>query len=154
MSIAQLEAREVAMEAPSGLWREAWYRLRRNPGAIVGFSLVLLFVLLAIFAPLIAPYGFDQVSADGARRYGVVCDAAGTVDADATEAVAGAERIDRLGPRDCRRTPTDLAWPPDRCACRTPLPRKRRSPRRGALVSERSPWKVLTCGSACHGGMR
>ena len=40
MSIAQLEAREVAMEAPSGLWREAWYRLRRNPGAIVGFSLV------------------------------------------------------------------------------------------------------------------
>lgn len=56
MSIAQLEAREVAMEAPSGLWREAWYRLRRNPGAIVGFSLVLLFVLLAIFAPLIAPF--------------------------------------------------------------------------------------------------
>ena len=56
MSIAQLEAREVAMEAPSGLWREAWYRLRRNPGAIVGFSLVMLFVLLAIFAPLIAPF--------------------------------------------------------------------------------------------------
>jgi peptide/nickel transport system permease protein len=56
VSIAQLEAREVAMEAPSGLWREAWYRLRRNPGAIVGFSLVMLFVLLAIFAPLIAPF--------------------------------------------------------------------------------------------------
>ena len=56
MSIAQLEAREVAMEAPSGLWREAWYRLRRNPGAIVGFSLVMIFVLLAIFAPLIAPF--------------------------------------------------------------------------------------------------
>ncbi len=30
--------------------------------AIVGF-----FVVLAIFAPLIAPYGFDQVSADGVR---------------------------------------------------------------------------------------
>jgi peptide/nickel transport system permease protein len=56
VSIAQLEAREVAMEAPSGLWREAWYRLRRNPGAIVGFSLVMVFVLLAIFAPLIAPF--------------------------------------------------------------------------------------------------
>jgi peptide/nickel transport system permease protein len=32
-----------------------------------GMGLVLLFVVLAIFAPLIAPYGFDQVSADGVR---------------------------------------------------------------------------------------
>jgi peptide/nickel transport system permease protein len=34
---------------------------------ISGAVIVLLFVILAIFAPLIAPYGFDQVSADGAR---------------------------------------------------------------------------------------
>lgn len=71
MSIAQLEAREVAMEAPSGLWREAWYRLRRNPGAIVGFSLVLLFVLLAIFAPLIAP--FDPRAQDLSLLQGGCC---------------------------------------------------------------------------------
>jgi peptide/nickel transport system permease protein len=32
-----------------------------------GFALVALFVILAIFAPVLAPYGFDQVSADGAR---------------------------------------------------------------------------------------
>jgi peptide/nickel transport system permease protein len=56
MSIAQLEAREVELEAPSGLWREAWQRLRRNPGALVGFALVGLFVILALFAPLIAPF--------------------------------------------------------------------------------------------------
>jgi peptide/nickel transport system permease protein len=55
MSVAELEAREVQLEAPAGgLWREAWHRLRRNPGAIVGFMLVLLFVLTAIFAPWIA----------------------------------------------------------------------------------------------------
>jgi peptide/nickel transport system permease protein len=56
MSVAELEAVEVATEAPSGLWRDAWFRLRRNPGAIVGFALVLLFIVCAVFAPLIAPY--------------------------------------------------------------------------------------------------
>ena len=56
MSVAELEAREVQLEAPAGgLWREAWHRLRRNPGAIVGFALVTLFVVVAIFAPAIAP---------------------------------------------------------------------------------------------------
>jgi peptide/nickel transport system permease protein len=55
MSVAQLESREVQLEAPSGLWSEAWRRLRRNPGAIVGFVLVGLFVVVAVFAPLIAP---------------------------------------------------------------------------------------------------
>jgi peptide/nickel transport system permease protein len=57
MSIAQLEAREIQFEAPAGLWRDAWNRLRRNPGAIVGFVLVSIFVLVAILAPLIAPHG-------------------------------------------------------------------------------------------------
>ena len=56
MSVAELESREIQLEAPSGLWREAWHRLVRNPGAIVGFALVAIFVLTAIFAPLIAPY--------------------------------------------------------------------------------------------------
>jgi len=55
MSVVELEAREVQLEAPSGLWREAWARLRRNPGAIVGFFLVCAFVVAAIFAPVLAP---------------------------------------------------------------------------------------------------
>jgi peptide/nickel transport system permease protein len=55
MSVAELEAREVQLEAPSGLWSEAWRRLRRNPGAIIGFVLVGIFLIVAIFAPLIAP---------------------------------------------------------------------------------------------------
>ena len=54
MSVAELEAREVQLEAPSGLWGEAWSRLRRNPGALVGFALVALFVIVAVFAPVIA----------------------------------------------------------------------------------------------------
>jgi peptide/nickel transport system permease protein len=57
LSVAEIESVELAAAAPSGLWREAWARLRRNPGAIVGFVLVLGFTLVAIFAPLLAPYG-------------------------------------------------------------------------------------------------
>ncbi len=56
MSVVEIEARQLAQDSPpSGLWREAWARLRRNPGAIVGFFLVGMFVIVAIFAPLIAP---------------------------------------------------------------------------------------------------
>jgi peptide/nickel transport system permease protein len=57
MSIAEAEAREIQLEAPSGgLWSEAWHRLRHNTSAIVGFILVSIFVGVALFAPLIAPY--------------------------------------------------------------------------------------------------
>ena len=57
MSVVELESQEIALEAPSGLWRDAWRRLRRNPGAIVGFAFVIAFVVAAVFAPLIAPHG-------------------------------------------------------------------------------------------------
>jgi ABC-type dipeptide/oligopeptide/nickel transport system permease subunit len=57
MSVAELEAREIQLEAPvGGLWSDAWSRLRSNPAAIAGFCLVGAFVVIAIFAPLIAPY--------------------------------------------------------------------------------------------------
>jgi peptide/nickel transport system permease protein len=57
VSIAEAESRQLAHDAPSGLWHEAFERLRRDPGAIAGFVLVLVFVVAAVFAPLIAPYG-------------------------------------------------------------------------------------------------
>jgi peptide/nickel transport system permease protein len=56
VSIAEAESRELQLEAPSGLWREAFERLRRDPGAIAGVVLVLVFVVAAVFAPWIAPY--------------------------------------------------------------------------------------------------
>jgi peptide/nickel transport system permease protein len=58
MSVIELEARDVAIEtAPSGLWSDAWYRLKRNPGAITGFVIIAFVVVIAIFAPLVAPFG-------------------------------------------------------------------------------------------------
>jgi peptide/nickel transport system permease protein len=71
MSVVELEAREVALEAPSGLWRDAWRRLRRNRGAIVGGSLVAAFVLVALLAPLLAPE--SPTSGDLGRLGGACC---------------------------------------------------------------------------------
>jgi peptide/nickel transport system permease protein len=57
MSLAEVHEVEIQAEhLPTGLWREAFRRLLRNPGAILGFASVALFVLVAIFAPVIAPY--------------------------------------------------------------------------------------------------
>lgn len=39
-----------------GLWRDALQRMRRNPAAIIGGTIVGFFVLVAVFAPFIAPY--------------------------------------------------------------------------------------------------
>ena len=41
---------------PSGLWRDALRRLKRNPGALLGLAVVALFIIVASFAPLIAPH--------------------------------------------------------------------------------------------------
>lgn len=60
MSLSQSEAVETQIEHPEeargGLARDAVRRLRRSPTAIVGAVLVSIFVLVAIFAPLLAPY--------------------------------------------------------------------------------------------------
>jgi peptide/nickel transport system permease protein len=57
VSVAELEAREVSIEQAGGggLWADAWLRLRRNPGAIVGFVIIGCIIVIALFAPLIAP---------------------------------------------------------------------------------------------------
>jgi peptide/nickel transport system permease protein len=62
VSVAEIEAFEVSLDAPTGgMWREASRRLVRNPAAIFGGVLVMIFVIAAVFAPLIAPYGpLDQ----------------------------------------------------------------------------------------------
>lgn len=53
--LAELTAQQEKSEGVS-LWVEALRRLRRNPMAIVGATIVGLFVALAILAPFLAPY--------------------------------------------------------------------------------------------------
>ena len=40
MSVAEIEAHEIQLEAPTGLWREARRRMIHNPGAIVGMVFI------------------------------------------------------------------------------------------------------------------
>jgi peptide/nickel transport system permease protein len=57
MGVVEIEAQQVALQTtPGGLWNEALYRLVRNPGAIVGAVIVVTFIVVALFAPLLAPY--------------------------------------------------------------------------------------------------
>jgi peptide/nickel transport system permease protein len=56
VSVAELESRELTIESQAGLWSDAFRKLRRNPGAIIGFVLVAEFVFVALFAPLLAPH--------------------------------------------------------------------------------------------------
>ena len=67
-SLSALMDTSITDERGTSLWQGAFQRLRRNPGAIVGAVIVLLFVLVSVFAPLIAPYApagsqwIDQVT--------------------------------------------------------------------------------------------
>jgi peptide/nickel transport system permease protein len=73
VSVAEVESRELSFEAAGGggLGSEAWYRIRRNPGAIAGFVILAVMVILAVFAPLIAPYNPTEVNLDALG--GVCC---------------------------------------------------------------------------------
>ncbi len=55
MSLAEIEATTLESSG-GGLWREGWRRLRRNKAALAGFAVIGSFVLVALFAPLLAPY--------------------------------------------------------------------------------------------------
>ena len=41
-------------------WKEAWMTFRKNKGALVGAGIVIFFILIAVFAPLIAPFGISE----------------------------------------------------------------------------------------------
>ena len=46
-----------AVSTPSS---EAWKRFKRNPTALIGLAVVAVLILIAIFAPLIAPFDYQQ----------------------------------------------------------------------------------------------
>jgi len=57
------------MQKKRSLWFNAWMRLKRNKRAMVGMVIVLFFILIAVFAPLIAPYHFDDQELDRAFQF-------------------------------------------------------------------------------------
>lgn len=43
------------------LWKDAWKRLKRNKAAMIGLWMVVVFLLVAIFAPFLAPYDPNEI---------------------------------------------------------------------------------------------
>jgi peptide/nickel transport system permease protein len=56
MTSAATTVDAIREDKPVGLWADAFRRMRRSPAAIIGGSIVGFFVLIAIFAPFLAPY--------------------------------------------------------------------------------------------------
>lgn len=51
-------------EQGTSLWQDAWQRLKRNPMAMFGLCVLLIFITLALLTPWIAPYGYAEQNLD------------------------------------------------------------------------------------------
>ena len=51
-------------EQGTSLWKDAWLRLRRNRLALVGLTVLSVFIILALLTPWIAPYGYAEQNLD------------------------------------------------------------------------------------------
>jgi len=49
-------------------WRELWRRLRRNRSAVMGLIIAALMYVTALFAPWLAPYGYDEQNLDAVEQ--------------------------------------------------------------------------------------
>jgi len=54
-AVLPLDYTTTTPPAEAGPWRRAWRRLLRRRGAVLGFAVVVMFIVLAVFAPWIAP---------------------------------------------------------------------------------------------------
>ncbi|MCR4956616.1 MAG: ABC transporter permease [Lachnospiraceae bacterium] len=63
-------------------WQDAWRRLRKNKAAFIGLCIIVLYALLAIFAPMLSRYGFSSMDtsamhATPSAAHWLGCDATG-----------------------------------------------------------------------------
>ena len=72
---AEYAASDQMFEKPLGQWRLALRRFRGRRSGMVGLSLIIGLILIAVFAPLIAPYepNEDLIGEQDVRRYQAPC---------------------------------------------------------------------------------
>ena len=61
ITVPALTAAVPATQTGEGYWQIAWRRLRRHRLAMGGLLIIVLLIAVAVFAPLIAPYKFEQI---------------------------------------------------------------------------------------------
>src|SRR5665647_758101 len=55
------EKKELIIQRQSlSFWQDSWRRLRKNPTAMIGLTLIILALLFAFIGPLIVPYKYDE----------------------------------------------------------------------------------------------
>lgn len=54
-----VDTEEIAASSP---WKDTWKQLRKNNFAIVGFVIIIFFILLGLLAPLLTHYGYEEQS--------------------------------------------------------------------------------------------
>ncbi len=50
-----MEVERIEIKEPTP-WQETWYNLKKNKGAMTGLAIIVFFILIALFAPVIAPH--------------------------------------------------------------------------------------------------
>jgi oligopeptide transport system permease protein len=60
--LGRAERAKLRTEAPTiGYWSDVWRRFRQNRAGMVGTSILLVFVVMAIIGPFLVPYSYDEV---------------------------------------------------------------------------------------------
>jgi len=49
-----------SVQPPNNYWKDSWLRLRKNKGALVGLTFIMIIILLALFGPFMNSHGFDE----------------------------------------------------------------------------------------------
>jgi len=68
MTLGQQTSLDEVKTKGRSQWGELWRRLRRNRSAVVGLIIAALLYITAIFAPWLAPYGYDEQNLDAVEQ--------------------------------------------------------------------------------------
>ncbi len=76
------ERMETISRPSLSFWQDAWRRLKKNRSAFFGLCIIVLYVLLAIFAPILSHYKFSAMDVDSIHalpslKHWLGCDATG-----------------------------------------------------------------------------
>ncbi|MDX2188042.1 MAG: ABC transporter permease [Opitutaceae bacterium] len=68
MNVAPPQTMAAIVEKPSSLWRDAWFRLRKNKLAVGGLCVISLIALACLIGPFLSPYTFEEMRFEDAAQ--------------------------------------------------------------------------------------